>query len=158
MASSNIPVFQYAIHITFINLNKKRIPYHIDITSLETLKTTTLGLKMEGIKMSYEEMICNLKNVNGFPRPTFVEENYIQTYPLENAIDSVNTLLSQDFWSEDAWNPIFGTTDRETYDFINSIYKNFQSIILLENSTFGQDISLGVAMCYGNADQPTPNT
>ena len=153
MANSNIPVFEYAIHITFINLNGKRIPYHIDITSVETRETTTFGLKMEGIKMSYEEIICNLKNVNGFPRPTFVEEKYIKTYSLENAADNVYTLLTEKFLSENTWNPTFGTTDRETFDFINTIFKNFQTIILLKNSTFGQDISLGIAMRYGNADK-----
>lgn len=152
MASLNLEKFQYAIHIIFIEINGEKIPYHIHLTSTETYETVTLGLVMKDIEMNYQEIEFTLKNVKEFPRPPFLDEQieYTHTYILDNARDTIYRILHFDFCSQDTVGPVFATTDRDTYDYIISIFQNCDIIKLLQQSTFGQDLSLGIAIRYGD--------
>ena len=79
--NSNDP-FEFAIHITFIEVNGKKMPFNVSVTSvIRPFLTKIIGLDTIDLNMNYRDIEKNCKRVNGFPRPSNMKLDF--TFPVD---------------------------------------------------------------------------
>ena len=132
--------FLYAVHVSFIRLKGKLVPWHITMISTDPpFEIIRIGLSTKNLKWDHDDIKYNMEMNDDFPRLDSLKLNF--EIELEDFDYNFRNIYMENFWV-DSWVNVIGAVDRSTYEYLINVVN---SVILLNDKLLGEEKTFAAA-------------